>query len=70
MDFSSNNFDLTYLVNPNLADKLTYEKETKYLMQILIFMKRIFTLQKIFKRKKRDKDLDVMWAHIIACRIF
>jgi len=27
MDFSSNNFDLTYLVNPNLADKLTYKKK-------------------------------------------
>ena len=64
MDFSSNNFDLTYLVNPNLADKLTYKKkETQILNEdINFYRKRIFALTKDYlKGKKRDKDLDKIW---------
>ena len=64
MDFSSNNFDLTYLVNPNLADKLYHKKEVTQILNedINFYRKRIFALTKDYlKGKKRDKDLDKIW---------
>ena len=68
MDTSSNKFDLIYLVNPNLINKLQFKNNTQHSElfkdDVKFYRKRIFALTRDYlKGKKRDKDLDKIWEN-------
>lgn len=68
MDLSGNRFDLMYLVNPNLMNKLQHKNNTEntalFKNDIKFYRKRIFALTRDYLRgKKRDNDLDKIWEN-------
>ena len=61
MDDPCNKFDLMYLVNPNILDKVQTNQNTtkQYKEDLKFYRKRIFALTKDYlKGHKKDKDLD------------
>ena len=60
MDVSANIYDLQFLTNPNLINKITNDKMLCISPEdIKFYKKRIFMLTKNYlKGKKRDRDLD------------
>ena len=60
MDISANVYDLQFLTNPNLINKISNEKRLGISPEdIKFYKKRIFVLTKNYlKGKKKDRDLD------------
>ena len=70
MDVSANIYDLQFLTNPNLINKITNDKMLCISPEdIKFYKKRIFMLTKNYlKGKKRDRDLDKIWQeYASAC---
>jgi hypothetical protein len=70
MDISANVYDLQFLTNPNLINKISNEKRLGISPEdIKFYKKRIFVLTKNYlKGKKKDRDLDKIWEeYASAC---
>jgi hypothetical protein len=71
MDYSCNEFDLMYLINPNVLDKIQSHPKniTQYNEDLKFYRKRIFALTKDYlKGKKREGDLDkIFQKYATAC---
>ena len=71
MNDPCNKFDLMYLVNPNILDKVQPHQETtkEYKEDLKFYRKRIFALTKDYlKGHKKDKDLDkIFFEYSSAC---
>jgi len=70
MDISANVYDLQFLTNPNLINKISNEKRLGISPEdIKFYKKRIFILTRNYlKGKKKDRDLDKIWEeYASAC---
>ena len=71
MDISANVYDLQFLTNPNLINKISNEKRLGISPEdIKFYKKRIFILTRNYlKGKKKDRDLDKIWEEYAAACI-